>query len=88
MATNTSRLDRHGRLMLPAGWRRKHGITGEADVIVREMPDGSLRLETPAQSIQRAQELVRRHAKVKPGASVVDEFLAERRAEARRERRA
>jgi bifunctional DNA-binding transcriptional regulator/antitoxin component of YhaV-PrlF toxin-antitoxin module len=81
----TCKVDRHGRLMVPIEWRRKHGVDGEDQVLVREQRDGSLRLETRAQSIARAQQLVRKYAKVKPGESVVDEFIAERRAEAQRE---
>jgi bifunctional DNA-binding transcriptional regulator/antitoxin component of YhaV-PrlF toxin-antitoxin module len=80
-----SKVDRHGRLMIPIEWRRKNRVDGEGEVLVCEQQDGSLRLETRAQSIARAQALVRKYSKVKPGQSVVDEFLAERRADAQRE---
>ena len=82
----TCKLDRHGRLMVPIEWRRKHHAGPDAELLVREQRDGSLRLETRAQSIARAQALVRKYSNLKPGASVVDEFIAERRAEAERER--
>lgn len=72
--------------MVPVSWRRKNGITGEAELLVRETEDGALRLETREQSIRQAQALVRRYAGNKSGRPVVDEFLAERRAEAVRER--
>lgn len=81
----TCKVDRHGRLMVPASWRRKNGIRGEDEVILRETEDGALRLETRVQAVQRAQALVRRYVKAQPGETVVDEFLAERRAEAERE---
>jgi len=47
--------------------------------------DGKLGLMTVRQGIKRTQDLVAKHIKIEPGRSIVDEFLAERRAEAERE---
>ena len=71
--------------MLPAGWRKRHGIGPSAELLVRERRNGALLVETRAQAVERAQALVRRYVRTKPGMSIVDEFLAERREEARLE---
>jgi hypothetical protein len=47
------------------------------------LDDGELRIMTIEASIRRAQEIVSRY--VPEGRSLVDEFIAERRAEAARE---
>ena len=84
-STRTCKLDQHGRLLVPASWRRKHGIEPDAELLVREQKDGSLRLYTRAQSVDHGLAIVRKYVKKRAGGSVVDEFLAERREEARRE---
>ena len=69
--------------MLPAVWRRKHGIGAASEVLVYEEEDGSLRIETREQGIRRAQALVRRY--VSPDVSLADELIRDRKKEARRE---
>jgi hypothetical protein len=53
-------------------------LLGAGGKITARVEDGELRVIAPSVAIRRAQEMVRRH--VKPGVSIVDEFLAERRA--------
>ena len=70
--------------MIPASWRKRHAIgTGSELVLTDE--GRKLTLETRKQALQRVQ----RWARALAGADrpVVEEFLAERRAEARREAR-
>jgi AbrB family looped-hinge helix DNA binding protein len=74
----------HGRVVIPAEYRRSLAINPGEDVVLILEPD-SVRLMTHRAAIARAQTLcapIRR----KRGKSLVDEFLAERRAETRRER--
>lgn len=71
-----------GRLQIPAAFRRELGIS-DGDVVMMRVQDGELRLWTRDAAIRRAQEMYRKHAK--PGVSLVDELIAERRAEAERE---
>jgi AbrB family looped-hinge helix DNA binding protein len=80
----TCKVDSVGRIMIPAGWRKRHGIGAGSEVILMD-EGGRLTLETRKQALKRVQ----RWARTLPGAGrpVVDEFLAERRAEARREAR-
>jgi AbrB family looped-hinge helix DNA binding protein len=88
MAHNTkitwTRIDPQGRVVIPAGIRERMGIEpGSSIAFVEE--GGELGLITVAQGIKRAQAIADRVIKREPGRSFVDEFIAERRAEAARE---
>ena len=69
----------NGRLVLPVAVRRRLNIAKGGTIVIRK-EDGRLLLESLDDAIGRAQALVRRFAPDATG--VVDEFLAERRAEA------
>ena len=71
-----------GAVVIPEELRDALGIR-PGDRVLLVIEDGELRVFTPAQGIKRAQELVRRY--VPEGVSLVDELIAERRAEAARE---
>ncbi|HZS82688.1 MAG TPA: AbrB/MazE/SpoVT family DNA-binding domain-containing protein [Stellaceae bacterium] len=72
-----------GRLSIPAEFRKAAGIEHGGDVIV-ELIGHEIRIRTVDEVIAHAQELTARLLKGKKGASV-DDFLADRRAEAARE---
>lgn len=80
---SVARLDRHGRVVIPAAYRRALGLH-EGDEVTVQLEDGSVRISTRAEAIKRAQELVTRRT-AGTGRSLVDELLAERRAEAAHE---
>ena len=82
MQQRATKVDRHGRVVIPAEYRRALGLR-EGDAVVIQLDDGALRILTRAQAIRRAQEIVAKY--VSPGRSLVDELIAERRAEAARE---
>ncbi len=65
-----------GRISLPAGLRRKHGLTGGGDVIVEDAGDAII-LRTLDQVVARAQALSRKLTDGRQGATL-DDFLAER----------
>jgi AbrB family looped-hinge helix DNA binding protein len=67
-----------GRVVIPAEIRRLIGVK-EGDRILLLVEDGELHVITVSQGIKRAQELARPY--VRPGVSIVDELIAERRAE-------
>lgn len=74
-----------GRFVIPAAMREEMGVK-PGDTLVLELQDGELKVLGRAAimaRIKRVQELFR--GSVPEGTSVVDEFLAERREEARRE---
>jgi len=67
-----------GRLVIPADIRRELGLE-EGEPVVMRVEDGVLRIWSVREGIRRAQEIGRKYAH--PGVSVVDELIAERRAE-------
>ncbi len=82
MEQTATKVDRHGRIVIPAEYRRALGLR-EGDPVTVQLDDGELRVLTRAQAIRRAQEILAPYLAGKP--SPVDELIAERRAEAARE---
>ena len=70
------RVNESGRVVIPASFRKALGIN-IGDEIVLRIEDDELRITTLKRRLQRAQTLVRKH--VKPGTSLVDELIADRR---------
>jgi len=70
------RINENGRVVIPAAFRQALGISAGDEVILR-MEDDELRITTLKQRLKRAQRLVRKH--VKPGTSLVDQLIADRR---------
>jgi AbrB family looped-hinge helix DNA binding protein len=77
-----ARVNENGRVVIPAAFRKAMGINVGDEVVLR-IEDNELRILTLKQRIERAQRLVRQH--VKPGTSLVDELIADRREAAKRE---
>lgn len=71
-----------GRLVLPAEVRRRLKLRQGDELVVTVQPDGSLRLASTRQVVRETRGLYRART---GGRSLVDELIAERRAEARRE---
>jgi len=76
------RVNENGRVVIPARFRKALGISIGDEVVLR-IKDEELRITTLKRRIELAQRLVRKH--VKPGKSLVDELIAERREAARNE---
>ena len=77
-----TRMSKEGRVLIPAELRHALGLQAEEPLQVYAV-DGELRIVSRRQGIRRAQAIA---AKVRqPGASVVDEFLADKRTAAARE---
>ena len=77
-----TRLNENGRLVIPASFRKALEIKPGDEVILR-LEDDELRITTMKLRIARAQRNVRKY--MKPGVSLADELIAERRAAARKE---
>jgi len=77
-----TRVSQNGRVVIPASFRKALGINVGDEVLLR-LQDDELRITTQQRRIQRAQRRARRY--LKPGTSLVDELLAERREAARDE---
>jgi len=80
--TATAKIDRAGRILVPLKLRRELGLTENSRLILRVV-NGELHMHTQETALEHARRRLKKLKK--PGQSVVDEFLAERRAEARRE---
>jgi bifunctional DNA-binding transcriptional regulator/antitoxin component of YhaV-PrlF toxin-antitoxin module len=75
-------LGHDGRLLIPAAIRDAAGLE-RGERVYMQVEDGRLVVESFRATIKRIQDMLA-YRKV-PGESVVDEFLAERRAESMRE---
>ncbi|MCY3920741.1 MAG: AbrB/MazE/SpoVT family DNA-binding domain-containing protein [Chloroflexota bacterium] len=82
MQPTATKIDKHGRVVIPADYRRALGLR-PGDSLTIKLDDGALRLVTLAQAIREAQEFVAKY--VDKDRSLVAELIAERRAEAARE---
>lgn len=71
-----------GRVVVPAEIRKALGLK-DGDTVLWELVDGEARLTTKRERLRRAQALVCQY--VPSDVSLVDELIAERRAEAGRE---
>jgi AbrB family looped-hinge helix DNA binding protein len=76
------RVNENGRVVIPASFRKALGISAGDEIVLR-IEDDELRITTLKRRLERAQRLIRKH--VKPGSSLVDELLAERREAGRNE---
>lgn len=83
METETrARINENGRLVIPASFRKALGIN-PGDEVILQLDDDELRITTMKRRVERAQRHVRKY--VKPGTSLVEELIAERREAARNE---
>jgi AbrB family looped-hinge helix DNA binding protein len=76
-----AKMAKNGRMVLPKSVREALGLP-EGGTVVFCMEGGEIKLTSIKQSVKRAQEIYRQFAKEK---YTVDDFIAERRAEATRE---
>lgn len=77
-----ARISDVGGVVIPAAYRRELGIQ-PGDNVILYLENGEVHIITPRRVIEHAQEMVRCY--VPEGRSLVDESIAERRAEAERE---
>ena len=79
---NVTKLGKGGRIVIPAAMRKLIGVS-EGDELILRYRDGRLEVMTVRQAVQEAQNLGSRFGP--EDRRLVDELLAERRAEAERE---
>jgi bifunctional DNA-binding transcriptional regulator/antitoxin component of YhaV-PrlF toxin-antitoxin module len=85
MPASTLRVDKQGRVMLPAWWRRQAKVGPANEVLAAVDESGALLLETREQGVRRARALVRKH--IPAGLMLSDELIRDRRKEAAAEER-
>ncbi|MBW4093823.1 MAG: AbrB/MazE/SpoVT family DNA-binding domain-containing protein [Proteobacteria bacterium] len=82
MTAQRARLAEGGRLVIPAEFRRELALRpGES--LVLDIRDGELRVRSLRRAVERAQALVRPY--VPAGASLSEELIDQRRADAARD---
>lgn len=81
-ATRAAKIGPGGRIVIPAAMRKALGVDMGDTVILKE-ENGELRITSLDQTIRHIQNVVRQY--VPENVSLVDELIAERRAEAERE---
>ncbi|MGC9959315.1 AbrB/MazE/SpoVT family DNA-binding domain-containing protein [Roseiarcus sp.] len=72
-----------GKLVIPAAMRRAMGIARGDTVVVELLPEGELRVRPLASAVREAQAIVRKS--VRPGRSLANELMRERKRDAARE---
>ncbi|KQN74542.1 AbrB/MazE/SpoVT family DNA-binding domain-containing protein [Sphingomonas sp. Leaf62] len=81
MNAHNGRLVSGGRLQLPSDVRRELGLA-DGDQVVMRVVDGELHIRPRRDVLKRIQAILQPY--VTPNGSVVDELIADRRAEAER----
>jgi AbrB family looped-hinge helix DNA binding protein len=76
------RVNENGRIVIPAQFRKALGIE-VGDEVVLLIENDELRITTQGRRLQRARERAKRY--LKPGTSLANELIAERRQAARDE---
>jgi bifunctional DNA-binding transcriptional regulator/antitoxin component of YhaV-PrlF toxin-antitoxin module len=76
------KIDSAGRILIPADMRAAMMVKA-GDTVTAKVVHGEFRIVSPDVAVRRAQAIARQV--LPPGASLVDELIADRRAEARRE---
>ena len=82
MQLEKAQMSENGRIVIPAAYRKAMGLKG-GDVLMVQMDEKGLHLQTKKQALLEAQAVVRKYVNAKRSLSA--ELIAERRAEARRE---
>jgi AbrB family looped-hinge helix DNA binding protein len=77
-----TRMSKEGRVLIPAQLRQALGLKADEPMSVYAV-DGELRLVSRMECIRRVQAIAAKYKR--PGVSVVDEFLRDKRDEAARE---
>lgn len=77
-----ARVNQNGRVVIPASFRRALQIKS-GDTVVLRLEKDEMRITTLRKRLAETQEFLKKY--VKPGSSVVDELIAERREAARHE---
>ena len=82
LESETANVSSNGRVVIPIAYRKALGLKSGGQVTFR-MEDDQVQITTMKLNLERARRRVRKY--VKPGVSLVDELIAERREAAKRE---
>ena len=79
---HSTRMTKEGRVLIPAALRKSLGLSPDDTLSVYEL-DGEIRIVSRVQALRQMQKRLAKYKR--PGESVVDEFIREKREEAARE---
>jgi AbrB family looped-hinge helix DNA binding protein len=83
METYTTRLEKSGRILIPAAVRRQLGLSEGSQVLVRVEEAGALQVTSRSQALAKVREEIRKY--IPAGEDLAGELIRDRRAEAERE---
>jgi AbrB family looped-hinge helix DNA binding protein len=78
------KIDSAGRIVIPAEMRAAMMVK-PGDMVAARVVDGEFRIVSPEAALRRFQEVGRKWREKNPGIDLVEELIADRREEARRE---
>ena len=83
METYTARLERSGRILIPAAVRRQLGLSEGSHVIVKVEDSGTLQVTSRSQALAKVHQEIRKY--IPAGQDLAEELIRDRRAEVERE---
>ena len=83
METYTTRLEKSGRILIPAAVRRHLGLSEGSQVLVKVEESGALQVTSRSQAVAKVREEIRKY--IPAGQDLAGELIRDRRAEVERE---
>lgn len=83
MQTYTTRLEKSGRILIPAAVRRHLGLCQGSQVLVKVEESGALQVTSRSQALAKARQDVRKY--IPAGRDLAQELIRDRRTEVERE---
>ena len=83
METYTARLEKSGRILIPAAVRRHLGLSEGSRVLVKVEESGALHVTSRSQALTKVRQEIRKY--IPAGQDLAEELIRDRRAEVARE---
>ena len=83
METYTTRLEKSGRILIPAAVRRHLGLSEGSQVLVKVEDSGTLQVTSRSQALAKVRQEIRKY--IPAGQDLAEELIRDRRAEVERE---
>lgn len=84
MSVEMTRMSENGRVLIPVSLRKELGFQ-PGETLTLRIDESGLHIQSRRQAILKMRKNMKKH--IKPGRSMSDELIAERRLEAKREQR-
>ena len=83
MEIYTTRLEKSGRILIPAAVRRHLGLSEGSPVLVKVEESGAIQVTSRSQALAKVREEIRKY--IPAGQDLAEELIRDRRAEVERE---